>query len=311
MGAAFSELREALEERGWRIGLVSLSRLDSIRASIDRSLDVGEFESAFYEKEISTRFDWEPPEGHGEIASVIVIGRPADAHFVRFETEEQTFRLIAPPTYLHYSHANAEMLEAAQAALSASGYCVLPARLPDKALAVSAGIARWGRNNIAYLPGMGSFAQLAAGWTDLPSTGLSDPAAATVLDRCARCVACIKACPTGAIDEGRFLLHGERCLTHVNEWEGEFPEWVPLTAHNALVGCMRCQLVCPENIALRPTPVDSGIAFDAEETSSLLAETPLDGLGGSTREKIEALDILIDYELICRNLRALMAAVGR
>jgi hypothetical protein len=56
-----------------------------------------------------------------------------------------------------------------------------------------------------------------------------------------------KKCPTAAIKPDQFLLHAEYCLTFHNEKRGEFPEWIGTPAHHCLVGCMRCQIICPEN----------------------------------------------------------------
>ena len=78
------------------------------------------------------------------------------------------------------------------------------------------------------------------------------------LDRCERCSACLRACPSGAIRADRFLLQTDRCLTSVNEDEAPFPDWVDPAWHHCAVGCLRCQQSCPENagVELRVAPAE-------------------------------------------------------
>ncbi len=48
-----------------------------------------------------------------------------------------------------------------------------------------------------------------------------------------------------------------------------WPEWLPPTAHNCLVGCLACQEACPQN-AGRLRVVDLEPVFTEEETALLL-----------------------------------------
>src|SRR5690606_41793793 len=43
------------------------------------------------------------------------------------------------------------------------------------------------------------------------------------LSGCDGCDACLRACPTGAIAEGQFMMRAERCLTQLNEKDTSEP----------------------------------------------------------------------------------------
>jgi epoxyqueuosine reductase len=128
-----------------------------------------------------------------------------------------------------------------------------------------------------------------------------------MMEACQKCQACQRACPTGAINTDRFLLHAERCLTFRNEKPGEvpFPDWVVPSWHNCLVGCMHCQRVCPENKELRDTVVGDYV-FSEEETRLLLERVPQEHLPSETLTRLEQLDLIELLDIIPRNLSALL-----
>ena len=307
-GQTVSALRAACRREGWTVGVVPAARLAEARRAIEVARDAGLLDEKFYTVELADAFAWEPPEDLPDATSVIVVVRPAPPHRLTFVSSGREREVLIPPTYVDY-RPNAEAVRTHIAKIIAPlGHRVAAARLPEKTLAVRSGLARYGRNNITYTPGLGSFAQIVTAWTDLPAP--TDPwRPAELLDRCATCTACIKACPTGAIPEageGRFLLRAEHCLTHLNEQEEDFPAWLDPRAHNALVGCLRCQNACPENrdVAGR---VEEGPTFTEKETGLLLAATPPSGLPPETHAKIDGLQTFLTHELLCRNLGALLA----
>lgn len=113
----------------------------------------------------------------------------------------------------------------------------------------------------------------------------------TAMERCAKCRICIKACPTGAIREDRFLISAERCYTLSSESKEPTPDWATPPASPCLIGCMACQEICPENKGrLRYEP--SGVEFTAGETEALLemgrrleAEKQGEDSGGGEKEE--------------------------
>jgi epoxyqueuosine reductase len=179
---------------------------------------------------------------------------------------------------------------------------------PHKTLATRSGLARYGRNNITYIDRLGSFYRLTTVHVDVPcqEVAWSEPA---VMSACEGCALCTDACPTEAISDGRFLLRAERCITWWNEKPGDvpFPEWVPVRAHHAVVGCMRCQLVCPENgRVLRGS--ERGPSFSEDETRTLLQARRPGELPQELRLRLIAWDMLPMLDTLPRNLAACLKA---
>jgi epoxyqueuosine reductase len=153
-----------------------------------------------------------------------------------------------------------------------------------KLLAVRSGLARYGRNNISYVEGMGSFILLRCFVTDyaFEEDHWQDIG---MLAQCESCQLCQKLCPGGAIRSDRFVIDVSRCLTLYNEVEGDFPAWVPAGAHNAILGCMKCQITCPGNrqAVQHFIPVDD---ITREEIGEYLSGVPGEETIQSVSEKL-------------------------
>jgi epoxyqueuosine reductase len=184
------------------------------------------------------------------------------------------------------------------------GYDIKKARIPEKMLASYSGLMQYGRNNIGYVRHMGSFHRPVAFYTDLPCAE-DQWEAPVMMDRCLRCKACIKACPTKAIGEDRFLLHAERCITFHNEHLKEIPGYVTPAMHHCLLGCMICQRVCPENRRFIDR-IEVKEEFTEKETSDILNGIPFDQLIPATKRKLDRLFLSEDYSLLARNLGFLL-----
>jgi epoxyqueuosine reductase len=186
--------------------------------------------------------------------------------------------------------------------LSPAGYHVAYARLPQKLLAVSCGLATYGRNNITYVEGMGSFHRLSTFYSDFPCDQYN-PWELKMMDLCEECSACVRKCPTGAIPTDRFLLRAEKCITYHNEQPGDkpFPDWIDPSWHNCLIGCLHCQKICPANKQFKDW-VEPGPTFNEDETKLLVSEKNMDLLSDETKKKIEDFDLKDYYELLPRNL---------
>ncbi|MFX0061240.1 MAG: 4Fe-4S double cluster binding domain-containing protein [Candidatus Hermodarchaeota archaeon] len=233
-----------LDEKGYQGRIVSAKHIDDIRADIEKRHQQNQFDQEFYQERISV-FKYNPST-LSEINSIIIVAVPQRQIRVNFTWHEKTVSLIIPPTYIEEMDKKVE--EILEEILISLGYHVTRAKLPLKLLAVYSGLAKYGRNNISYIPGLGSFHRLVAFYSNLPC-GDDNWQKLQMMKYCQKCSACLRKCPTNAITPIRFLLRAERCITFLNEKPGNisFPDWLEPSWHNCLIGCLHCQTICPVN----------------------------------------------------------------
>jgi len=272
-------------ERDYRAGWGSLAVLDDVRMDIERRLAAGEIDPEFHRDQLaSLQYSASRELPHAKRVLLIAVPRPG--HTVRFTLDAHVF----------HQRFQLRILSA-----------------PLKALASRLGLVVYGRNNIAYVPGLGSYFQLVGfltdGELDLPAGWR--PQSARQMPECENCESCRSACPSGAIGEQRFLLHAERCLTLFTETPGQWPGWFSPSMHHCLIGCLACQQACPENAGLlRIEP--AGMCFSAQETEAILSD---DGqrCGAAwpgIKQKLETVRMNHFEPVLSRNLRALLPATA-
>jgi epoxyqueuosine reductase len=176
-----------------------------------------------------------------------------------------------------------------------------------KRLAARTGLAKYGRNNICYVEGMGSFVRLWAFFTDF-EFGEDNWQEVEMMEVCESCKVCMNNCPTGSISNDSFVIDVEKCIPLYNEVPGEIPEWIDPTSHNALMGCLRCQLSCPANseVVTQTQKLDS---ITDEETKMILDGVETDDLYKSLSKKLRMFipeHAYYYYPVISRNLRVLI-----
>ncbi|MCL6613392.1 MAG: hypothetical protein K6U03_02030 [Firmicutes bacterium] len=262
-------LQKWLDRCGYRMAVGDLTVLAEVRAEIQGRAAAAEFEEGFFRTHLSGfRYGAEEESFRAPGAKIILLAVPRPAHRIVFRLREGTFEVVLPPTYLSY-RGLFEELRTELAALLGEGIRLAILNAPLKAVAVWLGLAAYGRNNLAYVPGMGSYHQLVGFLVEGAGLRPAEARPPRLLPACEACYACRRACPTGAIGADRILLRAERCLTYLNEEPGPWPGWLPRTAHRCLVGCLACQEVCPENRGLlRFERLEEG--FSPEETERLL-----------------------------------------
>ena len=300
-----ANLISVLEQEGYQAKLVSAEHLYDLKNDIEGHHRQGLFDDEFFTEELSG-FDFNALKGLPAAKSLIIAAAPQPQVRVTFKTASKDMPYIIPPTYSYATDRKIENLLRLQ--LEPAGYQVKKADLPWKLLAVRSGLAQYGKNNITYIGGLGSFYRLVAFVSDFP-VAVDSWGEPQILSDCSGCEACAKACPSGAIGSDRFLLHAERCLTFHNERQVDFPAWLNPSWHHCLVGCMVCQKVCPAN---RPFHKDvaEGPVFSETETAAILQGNSRDLFPPGAVQKLEGLDIIGYENVLGRNLAALVNKKG-
>lgn len=291
-----------LERQGFKSAMISASHASELRETIKEDLDSGSIDEGIH----SQYYDYfcsMMAENISWARSIIVVAAPQPVLEADFIVDGRRHSAIIPPTYDH--NIDDAVNSAIESELRSHGYKVTTANLPLKLLATRSGLARYGRNNITYVEGLGSFHRLLAFYTDLPTVKDSwqNP---MELDRCARCKACVVKCPTSAIDPNEFRLRAERCLTYHNESTEPFSEWINASWHHCLIGCMKCQIFCPANREVRMWK-KKFVEFTEAESTMILNGAGRGELPDELISKFEGTDLLENTSGLSRNLRSVLS----
>ena len=267
----------ALFAKGQRARLIPAHRLESLEEELGR-FGARDDLNGFQRWILEDMYELDPPAGF-PAASILLAAVPHPfSATLEFEHGGRSLRCSSP---VMSDFAAAE--RALKAAAPEGARFLAAGRLPLKRLAVMSGFARYGRNNICYIEGMGSNFSFLALYTDLPCDE-GEWGEARLAPSCEGCAQCVSACPTGAILADRFLIDNERCLSYLNESGEPFPAWFDQRALHSVYDCLRCQASCPMNAGERGKTVGP-IRFDAAETGLLLEGLRLDSCPPSLAEK--------------------------
>jgi epoxyqueuosine reductase len=295
------DLFARLGERSFQARIVSISHLLQLQKDIENLRSHALLDSQFYKNRL-TWFNYQIPKDLPKAQSLIIVAVPRPQTRAIFNWNGQRRPLIIPPTYTAYDAITKQVEMLLEKILGEKGYKSKGTELPLKLLATRSGLGQYGRNNICYVSGLGSFLQLVAVYSDMPCEE-DTWQEVKMMKSCEECELCRRACPTGAITYDRFLLRAERCISYHNEKKGDvqFPSWMNASWHNCIVGCMHCQRVCPQNKKVIQW-IGEEEEFSEEETTLLLEHVPHDKLPARTLRKLEHLD-LVDYlDNLPRNL---------
>ena len=177
---------ESLAGQGWSARVVGAERLIDLHARVAAVLDSGDLPAEAAAR-LAGDLEAVPPDAP-PARSVIVaaVARPLTQATLTIGGDEDT--VPVPPHYAGGTEAaRTGSVAAAGAALAPFGYAAARFEPALKTLAACAGLARYGRNNIAYVPGLGSYFMLAACVNNAPPPGDAVWEEPLPLARCERC----------------------------------------------------------------------------------------------------------------------------
>ncbi len=156
--------------------------------------------------------------------------RPGTGRVARFATEDAykplRYELEAVRTLLREGGWQAEVL-------------IDDNRLVDRAAAVRAGLGWWGKSSMVITNRLGPWTLLGSVVTDAEMP-VTEPTTRT----CGACVACVPACPTGAIVEPG-VVDARRCLAALLQGRGDIPRELRPAVEDRVYGCDDCLEACP------------------------------------------------------------------
>jgi epoxyqueuosine reductase len=293
-----------LEEHGRSASVVSTKHLEELVTEIRALHDEHLLADAIYTDYGGRVFNPHLPKNLPDARSIIVVATPQPMLRTKFHLDGRSYQFIVPPTYFDGNKVAWHARRLLKEAFRPKSYRLVRALLPLKLLTVRSGLAFYGKTNVTYVPKYGSFHRLTAFYSDYDSP-VDNWQEKKALPLCGKCRACLSACPTGAIQKDRFLIRAETCLTYLNEKDSKhkFPRWVDPSSHNALIGCMRCQRVCPYDKKVANWFEDRG-DFSEEETAYLLKGKFSGPKAASIEKKLKRLGL--DLSTFPRNLQILM-----
>lgn len=237
-------LLAALEKNGCKGTIVRIDHLHDLQEEMQKLYQSRLISPAIIRKYLN-RFQYDYSTKISNAQSIIIIALPQPITLLSFPWRGKNKEIMLPPTYV-YTQGENSILEIIKKELSQNHFSFIKATLPLKILAVKSGLSQYGRNNISYIHQLGSFYRLLAFVSDMP-TDTDSWGTIQRMDSCNKCSACLNRCPNQCIDITRTLIDASKCLTYLNESSEPFPNWLDSTKHNSWVGCMNCQLACPQN----------------------------------------------------------------
>ena len=298
------EIQSFLDKYGLKGKVIPAGRLKDLEEDLSALLAESLIDSKVRETYLGN-FSFSRPDGLQSFESLVILSKARPIHRLGLVYKGKDISVLLPPTYVDYQKLNREVFRLFKDWARVRGHCVSVARIPLKLLSVRSGLAKYGRNNITYIGDWGSFHQL-FGFHSSIKTDADPWQEIEALDACRTCTLCLKNCPTGAIRKDRFLLDAARCLTLLNESGEEIPPWVHPRAHNSLIGCMRCQDVCPYDSKVKDWIEDIG-KLDQEETGRLLDYDIDRDRDSAITERVKKMGIHEFFlDLVPRNLRLLL-----
>ncbi len=254
------------------------------------------------------KFVYEPEKMAKDARSLVILAIPQNIISVVFRLKGRSCEVLTPTGYFLDGLNPEDVKNRVKSEIVRDPTATLypGPRLPLKTLAVRSGLAEYGRNNITYvLPDYGSTHRLVGYYVNRELPDNWRPL--KMMESCRHCSICRRRCPTGAIGVETFVIDAGKCLTLFNERPEPLPSWIDPRAHNALVGCNRCQERCPANVDAY-NRIERLAELTEQETECILNLSPDQTLQQSVVKKLNRfLSGPEDLGYLARNLGLTLA----
>ena len=293
--------------RGYRLGMSDVGMVEAVRRELASRRDSGEIPASFFQDQL-TGFAYQERCALENPRSVVIVAVPRPAHILEFSFGGKTIETVLPPTYVQYRSTFKMTCEDLRNELMATGHKVEILNAPLKALAERLGVIAYGRNNIGYIEGLGSWFQLVGLVSDIPAP----PRPAVVpppklfspsVENASPASPGARAAPSAAAGSSSVPRSATRSFS---ESIRPIPEHVRPPSPNCLVGCLKCQEICPANKD-RMVYEKAAVWFNAEETEAFLARPGSSPLARKAAQaKFKSLGLSEDMRIFARNLARIL-----
>lgn len=237
---------------------------------------------------------------NSSVKSIFITATPSPFYILRIEG---SIDLRIPPIYGNRSKIVNESKRITESLFTQFGYHTYSVYLPKKLIAVHCGLASYGNNGITYIKDFGSYFRLTMFASDYECSDKSVWNDISLMKSCQKCGKCIQICPVAALEKGSAWVNTNKCITRYNEQPGDFPEWIQGNYHNSLVGCSKCQEICPQNYKKSKEIV---ISVSNEMINQIMDVNSYDELNQNTRELLNELSIERYFQVLKRNIKMLI-----
>lgn len=296
------EINNLIIDKKWKIKIVPIEYLNKIKNSIKETFN--KINDKNFVDFVKNCFDFQIEDITNSNRSIIIIAVPCPKIIINLKWNNIEKEIIIPPTYNKMNTAVDEAESLLSNILNKRNYYIKRDKIPEKLITVHSGLGQYGRNNICYIKGMGSFFGLVTfisniepcdfTWNDIK-----------IMDSCNNCNICLKKCPTGAIKKDSILIDAYNCLTYFNERPGTFPVWINDSSHNSLVGCLLCQDKCPQNKKFINNLCEHH-SLNENELTSIFNTNEFTKLDTALQLKLKNLGMDSYYNVLSRNLKILL-----
>ena len=188
------KIQEEMKRFDYKARTVSIIHLSEVQEAVAKLIRQGLVNKQLHEK---WHFYLDTNKDLPEAKTIVIVAIPQSITRVRFEWQGIIYPAEIAPNYITKTD-ESHVEKILNNVLETADYKIVKAHLALKTLAVRSGLARYGRNNISYVPGMGSFLRLVAFYTDCPCEE-DNWQEAKAMDACENCSLCRENCPTGSI----------------------------------------------------------------------------------------------------------------